>query len=85
MCRSASSFPGESTYLIAALAKDANSGPVTTLSIVFDDPSYDESCFARIASRHIGTSHQELRLTEQCFLQAFPQAWLLSISQASMG
>ena len=74
---------GIDSTAIAALAKAADSAPVKTLSIVFDDPSYDESRFARIASQHIGTSHQELMLTEQCLLQAIPQA-LAAFDQPSV-
>jgi len=40
-----------------------NPGRVKTFSIGFEDPSFDESRYALLASKHLGTEHHEQRMT----------------------
>ena len=48
---------GIDSSAVAALA--ARAGPVSTFSIGFDEPSFDESVHARAVARHIGSEHYE--------------------------
>ena len=44
---------------IAYYAQKASSQKINTFSIGFSDPSFDESAYARIVSRHLNTEHHE--------------------------
>jgi asparagine synthase (glutamine-hydrolysing) len=44
---------------VAYLAKQSYRGRLTTFSIGFEDPSFDESPAARLVARHIGSEHIE--------------------------
>jgi asparagine synthase (glutamine-hydrolysing) len=51
---------------------------VRTFSIGFDERGYDESRYARAVAEHLGTDHQELRVTAaeaQAVLPKLPQVW----------
>ena len=50
---------GLDSSVIAYYATQVRKAPVHTFSIGFDDPSYDESNYARIAAKHLGTVHHE--------------------------
>lgn len=52
---------GVDSSTVAALA--ARERAIDTFSIRFSDPSFDESRFARLASRHLGTRHHEEELS----------------------
>jgi len=54
---------GVDSSVIARCARAA--GPVSTFSIAFDDPRYDESGYARAVARHLGTDHHEFRVKPQ--------------------
>jgi asparagine synthase (glutamine-hydrolysing) len=41
-------------------------------SVAFDDPSFDESCHARLVARHVGTDHHEITLTPRMMLDLVP-------------
>lgn len=51
----------DSTLVAAILAKKHN---ISTFTIGFDDPAYDESPHAKKIAEHLGTKHTELRLTQ---------------------
>jgi asparagine synthase (glutamine-hydrolysing) len=51
---------GIDSSTVAALA--ARHGPIDTFSIGFQDPSFDESSYAALVARHIGSRHHERRL-----------------------
>lgn len=50
---------GIDSSAITALAQKEVPGKVKTFSIGFEDPSFDESKYASLASKHIGTEHHE--------------------------
>jgi asparagine synthase (glutamine-hydrolysing) len=58
---------GIDSTIIVGLMQQASSRPVRTFSIGFDDPAFDESGYAELAARHLGTEHQTIRVT--------PRAW----------
>jgi len=64
---------GIDSSLIAALAQKEVPGKVKTFSISFEDPSFDESKYALLASRHIGTDHYEKRMTPENLLHLVPK------------
>ncbi len=50
---------GVDSSLVVGLMAEASSRPVTTFSIGFDDPEFDELDHARAVARHFGTDHHE--------------------------
>jgi asparagine synthase (glutamine-hydrolysing) len=46
-----------------ALASQCSGARLKTFSIGFDDPSFDESAYARIVAKHFGTEHFEYTIT----------------------
>lgn len=64
---------GIDSSMITALAQKEHSGKVKTFSISFEDPSFDESKYALLASRHIGTNHYEKRMTPENLLDLVPK------------
>jgi len=49
---------GIDSTIIVGLMQQASSRPVKTFAIGFPDPSYDETRFAELAARQLGTEHQ---------------------------
>lgn len=49
----------DSSAIAALMAEHVPARDIQTFSIGFEDPSYDESRWARMASDHIGTHHRE--------------------------
>jgi len=45
---------------------------VKTFSIGFEDPSFDESKYASLASKHIGTEHHEQTMKPTDLLNIIP-------------
>ncbi len=64
---------GLDSSLVAVLAARARGGDLDTFSIAFDDPSYDESPWARRVARHIGARHHERRVTAGDLLDLVPR------------
>ncbi len=56
----------DSTIIVGLMQKYA-SGPVKTFSIGFDDPAFDETRYAEMAAKYLGTEHHAFRLE--------PRAW----------
>lgn len=54
---------GIDSSTIAALMVESYPGTVDSFSIGFEDVSFDESRYARIAAKHLGTRHHELVFT----------------------
>lgn len=54
---------GIDSSAIVSLVRQVHSGPITTFSITFGDPRYDERRFARMVSKVNDTDHIELELT----------------------
>ncbi|GIW89243.1 MAG: asparagine synthetase B [Isosphaeraceae bacterium] len=56
----------DSTIIVGLMQRHSHQ-PVKTFSIGFDDPSFDESRYAELAARHLGTEHHAFRVE--------PRAW----------
>src|SRR5947209_8157143 len=54
---------GLDSSTVVALTRRVHSGAVTTFSIGFGDPSYDERAAARLIARRFETDHTELTIT----------------------
>ncbi len=63
---------GVDSSTIAALMQRQSTTPIQTFSIGFDDPSYDEAVFAKEIAKHIGSSHNELYISEKDALNVIP-------------
>ena len=63
---------GIDSSAITALAQEEVPGKVKTFSISFEDPSFDESKYASLASTHIGTEHWEQRMYPEDLLNLIP-------------
>lgn len=68
----------DSSAVAAALTERIEPARIQTFSIGFDDPSFDESRFARIVAEHLGTTHHERRFLAQDALDLLPEIarWL---------
>ncbi|OGP90868.1 MAG: asparagine synthase (glutamine-hydrolyzing) [Deltaproteobacteria bacterium RBG_16_47_11] len=64
---------GIDSSIITALAQVEVPGKVKTFSISFEDPSFDESKYALLASQHIGTEHYEKRMNPEDLLRLVPK------------
>jgi asparagine synthase (glutamine-hydrolysing) len=58
---------GIDSTIIVGLMQQASTRPVKTFAIGFPDPAYDETHYAELAARHLGTEHQTFIVE--------PQAW----------
>lgn len=77
---------GIDSSVITALMQTQTNRPIKTFSIGFDDPSYDESGFARSVAKHLGSDHHELRVTAseaQAVLPQLPKIWDEPFADAS--
>jgi asparagine synthase (glutamine-hydrolysing) len=63
---------GIDSSTITALAQKEVPGKIKTFSIRFEDPSFDESKYATLASKYIGTEHHEQMMTPQDLLRLVP-------------
>jgi asparagine synthase (glutamine-hydrolysing) len=59
---------GIDSSCVATIAQSHASRPLKTFSIAFEDPTFDESNYARIVARKIGSEHVEERLGEKNLL-----------------
>jgi asparagine synthase (glutamine-hydrolysing) len=64
---------GIDSSTITALAQKEVPGKIKTFSIGFEDPSFDESKYASLASRYIGTEHHEQTMTPDDLLNIVPR------------
>jgi asparagine synthase (glutamine-hydrolysing) len=63
---------GIDSSAITALAQKEVPGRIKTFSIGFEDPSFDESKYASLASKYIGTEHHEQMMTPTDLLNIVP-------------
>jgi asparagine synthase (glutamine-hydrolysing) len=64
---------GIDSSTVAALMQKARTEPVRTFSIGFADAALDEARAAKEVARSLGTSHEELYVSEREVLDAFPR------------
>jgi asparagine synthase (glutamine-hydrolysing) len=64
---------GIDSTIVTALVKNFTETPLTTFSIVFDDPDYDESSFQLEAVRFLKTDHQMIRCTRDDIGKFLPE------------
>ena len=60
---------GIDSSCVAVLARQKAGRSLKTFSIAFEDPTFDESSYARIVARQIGSEHVEERLGEHNVLE----------------
>lgn len=65
---------GIDSSLVVAEMSRLQSGGVRTFTIGFEDAERDESAMARAVARHLGTEHEEFRVTSAEMLAAVPEA-----------
>lgn len=58
---------------LVALSSRLLDAPVTTLSVVFDEPGYSEAAYARAVAARYGTDHREVRLRAGDVFEALPR------------
>ena len=63
---------GIDSSTVAALAQQEVPGKVKTFSISFEDPTFDESRYALLVSKHLGTEHHEKRMAPKDLLDLIP-------------
>jgi asparagine synthase (glutamine-hydrolysing) len=63
---------GIDSSTITALAQKEVPGRIKTFSIGFEDPSFDESKYATLASKYIGTEHHEQMMAPADLLNIIP-------------
>jgi len=64
---------GLDSSMITALLQAESGQPVRTFTVALEDPRYDESGDAGKVARHLGTRHEELRLTPREVLPVVPE------------
>jgi asparagine synthase (glutamine-hydrolysing) len=64
---------GLDSSTIAALASKHYPGKLQTFSIGFDEPSFDESRYARMVAERLGTDHKVLTLTSKVAADLVPK------------
>jgi asparagine synthase (glutamine-hydrolysing) len=64
---------GIDSSTVTALAQKEVPGRIKTFSIGFEDPTFDESKYASLASRYIGTEHHEQTMTPADLLNIVPR------------
>ncbi len=66
---------GIDSTIIVGLMQQASARPVKTFAIGFPDPNYDETRYAELAARHLGTEHQTF-IVEPKAWESLPElAW----------
>jgi len=63
----------DSSALTALMARVRGDADFHTFSLAFDEPSFDESPYARLVARHVGTQHHEIRVTPQQVQNLLPK------------
>lgn len=63
----------DSTLVLLAMAEHMPASEISTFTIGFDEPSFDESPFAEAVARHLGTKHHVERLSSSDCLAIFEE------------
>ena len=69
---------GIDSTIIAGLMQRASSRPVKTFAIGFPDPAYNETRYAELAARHLGTEHQTFIVEPKAWETLPKLAWHLT-------
>lgn len=64
---------GTDSSTLAGVSAKRLSLPTRTYSIGFDEPGYDEMSYARVASSHFGTEHNEYYVTKRDVAELIPR------------
>ncbi|MBF6612637.1 MAG: asparagine synthase (glutamine-hydrolyzing) [Chloroflexi bacterium] len=64
---------GIDSSAVAAMMSELVPGQVKSFSIGFDDPSFDESRYAELVARHLGTEHHMMRLQPNTLVDLVPK------------
>ncbi|MEP7270239.1 MAG: asparagine synthase (glutamine-hydrolyzing) [Acidobacteriota bacterium] len=64
---------GVDSSSVAALACEVGATRVKTFSIGFEEKSFDESSYARLVAKHLGTEHHEQSFSEREMLSMVPE------------
>lgn len=64
---------GIDSSAVAALMVESSPGRIKSFSISFEDPTFDESRYARLVAGRLGTDHHELCLAAKDVVQLLPQ------------
>lgn len=64
---------GIDSSLIVSTMQGLSRAPVSTFTIGFEDPRFDESDHARAVAKHLGTNHTEIKVTERDALNIIPK------------
>ncbi len=65
---------GVDSAIVARLAKDFATRPLSTFSVEFEDAEFDESADQRLVSEHLGTRHHAQRITHADIAESTPDA-----------
>ncbi|MBN9669602.1 asparagine synthase (glutamine-hydrolyzing) [Roseibium aggregatum] len=65
---------GVDSAIVAALAKDFSTKPLSTFSVEFEDAEFDESSDQQLVSSHLGTRHCAQRITHADIADTTPAA-----------
>ena len=63
---------GIDSSTVTALAQQEVPGKIKTFSISFEDPSFDESKYSLMVSKHLGTDHYDQQMNPQDLLNLVP-------------
>lgn len=63
---------GIDSSLVAAIMQSLSSNKINTFSIGFENPAYDESKYAQTVSKHIGSNHYDLIVSDKDLLDVVP-------------
>ena len=63
---------GIDSSLVTAVMQAESAAPVHTFTVSFDDPRFDESVHARAIATHLGTIHEEFKLTQREVIDSIP-------------
>ncbi len=61
----------DSTFVVSAMAELMPGAKFSTFCASFDDEELDESPYARVIAKHLGTDHHELHFTSEQVLSSF--------------
>ena len=64
---------GIDSSLVAALMQEQSSSAISTFSVGFDDPAFDEATHAKAVASHLGTNHTDIYLSGKDSLDVVPK------------